>query len=624
MGRLSILLVSIFLFFSLILPLNLAARADSFRIPAGQLLQESAQFNRLQPRISIGGLGNLLYHEGLYRSHLILKFSNFIPVRLRNTLPAEVDSRIPDDLQRVPMQPRIGSFSIKQLRYVPQLQIARERKLMRQANISTDLIVDEINLINQLLSGSAIRRLEPLFSRSDEDLNSERRTIENLSGIEAADLSNYYHIELAENANPSSILGQLNSLKIVETAYYAPIPEPADIPPATNNFEGNQGYLNAAPNGIDARFAWTIPGGRGADVRIFDIEAGWEQEHEDLDNGFFVNGVNNPLLDSRNHGTAVLGEMVALDNGSGVTGIVPQSNFGAVSVIRVPRTIEFRFVADAISTATGILQPGDIILIEQHARGPGNDVGCTCNCDQFRFVPMEFWQAEFDAIQIATSRGLIVVEAAGNGGQNLDNPIYGNRFQRNTRDSRAILVGGGGSGETPSRVPMCWTNFGSRLDLQGWGEGVQTLGYGIIRANGSDRRQWYTDRFSGTSSASPIVTGAVAVIQGLQKAAGRSPLGANDVRRLLVNTGTPQAFTAATTGRQIGPLPNLRAAIQQLNIAPINYGECSAVAASSSECGGAACVRKPAAFVEGECFLGIFCEDSYWVFHTDEFQCVNR
>jgi hypothetical protein len=46
---------------------------------------------------------------------------------------------------------------------------------------------------------------------------------------------------VVEGANASEILGRLNSLKIVETVYFAPIPEPADIPPTTNNFEGEQG-----------------------------------------------------------------------------------------------------------------------------------------------------------------------------------------------------------------------------------------------------------------------------------------------------------------------------------------------------------------------------------------------
>jgi hypothetical protein len=43
-----------------------------------------------------------------------------------------------------------------------------------------------------------------------------------------------------------------------------------------------QGYLNPAPQGIDAPFGWQWSGGKGANVNIVDIEQGWNFEHEDL------------------------------------------------------------------------------------------------------------------------------------------------------------------------------------------------------------------------------------------------------------------------------------------------------------------------------------------------------
>ena len=78
----------------------------------------------------------------------------------------------------------------------------------------------------------------------------------------------------------------------------------------------------------------------------------------------------------------------------------------------------------------------------------------------------------------------------------------------------------------------------------------------------TDRRQWYTRTFSGTSSASPIVAGAVASIQGIRKAYGLSILNPRQMRDLLRTTGTPQAMDV----RQIGPMPNLRAAIATFGI----------------------------------------------------------
>jgi hypothetical protein len=147
-----------------------------------------------------------------------------------------------------------------------------------------------------------------------------------------------------------------------------------------------------------------------------------------------------------------------------------------------------------------------------------------------------------------------------------------------------------------------------------------TLGYGngeSQRIGGDDQRQWYTTDFGGTSSAAPIVAGAAAVIQGVSLAQNGTPLGPKSVRDLLVSTGTPQGSPALGN---IGPLPNLRAALDQLVIAaPEEYGVCSATTFNSDECGGAACVNKIAGYVEGECFFfGLFvelCENSVKIDH---------
>ena len=66
------------------------------------------------------------------------------------------------------------------------------------------------------------------------------------------------------------------------------------------------------------------------------------------------------------------------------------------------------------------MDPGDILLIELHAPGP-NATGS----GQFGYVPMEFWPDNFDAIRAITDLGYLVVEAAGNGQQDLDDAIYG-------------------------------------------------------------------------------------------------------------------------------------------------------------------------------------------------------
>jgi len=105
-----------------------------------------------------------------------------------------------------------------------------------------------------------------------------------------------------------------------------------------------------------------------------------------------------------------------------------------------------------------------------------------------------------------------VVEAVGNGTVNLNDTVYQGRFNRSKRDSGALLVG---AGTSDIRAPMCLSNYGMRLDLQGWGDSIVTSGYGDLAA--ADPTEFYTEKFGGTSGAAAIVAGAVASLQGVAK-----------------------------------------------------------------------------------------------------------
>ena len=88
-------------------------------------------------------------------------------------------------------------------------------------------------------------------------------------------------------------------------------------------------------------------------------------------------------------------------------------------------------VAAAIDCATDFMAPGDVMLVEAQTYGPRDHDGDGTN----DFVPVEWDQAEYDAIKIATAAGIVVVEPAGNGGEDLDDAVFGGKFNRSTRDS---------------------------------------------------------------------------------------------------------------------------------------------------------------------------------------------
>ncbi|HEX5719610.1 MAG TPA: S8 family peptidase [Thermoanaerobaculia bacterium] len=439
-----------------------------------------------------------------------------------------------------------------------------DRDLLSRADLSPQQVRREMDDVRSLLKSRRVGHWHKLFEIDDETLERFRVNAEIRKGRQSSDLSNYYAFELEEGDRGEELADQLNRFKVVEIAYLPPVPEDADVAPPTPNFQGKQGYLNAAPNGIDAKFAWTIPGGKGNLIRIIDIESGWNPNHEDLPSLFITDGRNDDDK-SRQHGTAVLSVMVGREDGTGITGIVPQAGAGMVTINRDLGIAYKQNVAEAVLLAAMKLAVGDVIVIEQHSRGPGNDGDCTACINpkpssDCGYIAMEYWNDIFDAVNAATAAGTIVVQAAGNGEMNLDHSRYKDRFDRNVRNSGSIIVG---ASESTSRLPTCFTNFGSRVDLHGWGDDVASAGYGepkSMQANGNDDTQWYTDDFNGTSSATPIVAGAVAAIQGIQIANNNPPLDWFEMADLLKKTGTAQ-----TGGKNIGPLPDLKAAIAQLS-----------------------------------------------------------
>jgi hypothetical protein len=361
----------------------------------------------------------------------------------------------------------------------------------------------------------------------------------------------------------------------------APPPGPISIaslnPLPTPDLSPYQGYLDAAPRGIHAGAAWALAGGRGAGVSVIDIESGWNFLHEDLRQ--VQGGVVYGAASDDDHGTAVLGIFSGDRNGLGIEGICPEAVAKAAAATAVyeidPLTgkelVKWNAAA-AIQAAAQLLRPGDVILLEMHGPGPNSAPGTAA--DQVGFVPVEYWRAERAAIAYATACGIHVVEAAGNGGENLDASVYQGTFDRSRFDSGAILVGGGAAAAgAMARSRMSWSNYGSRLDVQGWGESIVTTGgrsawYYYNLVSDQDPGRCYTQSFGGTSGASPIVVGAVACLAGIVAAAGRPGLTTAEMRQLLGVSGTAQAdsATAPAAGEPIGPLPNLAAALAALGL----------------------------------------------------------
>jgi hypothetical protein len=373
------------------------------------------------------------------------------------------------------------------------------------------------------------------------------------------------------------------------------------VNPTNDPKSAGQRYLDAAPVGIDARWAWTKTNGAGEGVGFVDIEMGWflgfdaatdVQQHEDLPNRSNRLHVSpkvprtmnmDACNQSRHHGTAVLGVVAGVDNTMGIVGAAP--NVAWVEVASHINSAGVKGnVATAIDSVLPLMAAGDVLLIEWQEVS-----GSTPN------LPAEVKAATFAAIGRAIAKGVIVIEPAGNFNNDLDQINTLNPSHPMFQDSGAILVGAcnmpdaSGNGRTrwvgkpadfppastyPPFLPDCnpdglppvfpGSNFGARVDCYAWGEGIESAGYGWD--GGTTGTNSYTNRFGGTSGAAAIVAAAAVLIQGLYKSATGSPLTPAAMRTLLRTTGTAQQPPGAS--QKIGVMPDVRRAVDSFLSTP--------------------------------------------------------
>ncbi|MCH6264919.1 S8 family peptidase [Neobacillus citreus] len=242
--------------------------------------------------------------------------------------------------------------------------------------------------------------------------------------------------------------------------------------------------VNEIPKGIEmiqAPKTWNQTKGEGITVAILDT--GCDLTHPDLKERIaggrnFTNDDNgNPDVyrDYNGHGTHVAGTIAAIQNNSGVVGVAPEANLLIIKVLDKNGSGQYEWIINGIYYA--IEQKADIISM---SLGGPEDVS-----------------ELHEAIQEAVANNILVVCAAGNGG---DGNASTDEFDYPGSYNEVISVGAVDLARSPSR----FSNSNNEVDLVAPGEKILSTylngKYAVL---------------SGTSMATPHVSGAMALVKNL-------------------------------------------------------------------------------------------------------------
>lgn len=252
--------------------------------------------------------------------------------------------------------------------------------------------------------------------------------------------------------------------------------------------------------------AW-LGGYLGDGIVIGVLDEGVESSHEDISLNYrsalsydFIGDDNNPTpeTDNETHGNAVAGVAAARDNGRGGVGVAPRAGLASL-----------RILDDILGGSLSSSQVGSALTHEQQAIdvynnswGYGSSGGGYANVTRSQTVQDALRQG---AQQGRAGKGNIYVWSAGNDAGSGDNVNYDNMVN----SIYTLAIGSVGD----RGVWASYSNPGAALNLvapsNGNVAGITTVDReGSLGADPGN----YRDDFGGTSSASPVVSGTVALM----------------------------------------------------------------------------------------------------------------
>jgi len=434
--------------------------------------------------------------------------------------------------------------------------------------------------------------------------------------VTAPGFARYYCLRFTGGLDDDYILGVLSRANTI-AAVQLEAPFELLVTHADPEF-ANQDYLKAAPNGISVESAWNA-GADGSGATIGFAEPGFvPSSHPDIT---FAKQLGAGGANFSEHMLNVSGVFGSLDNGTGIVGVAPGIRIvfsatdatpgkNAPSVPANTLSPAASYVGIALLNDPSELKAGDVVNfsiaanveLDQNkspsvgptlpttlpgARGQPGALRIAMAPAPSKLLkkvtatlPLEFDPALLALIRQFTGRGVTVCMGAGNGyiatyiaggtterdantGVGADlaehwlHQVHSlDRFANDFKDGGGIVVGGGFF--SPSKqLNIRNPNFskGNRIDCF---------------AQGSDVLTWATSttvRIAGTSVATPIVSGAAALVQHFVRKNFQQTLKPRVLRAILSD---PLLNTPAEAGSQIGVMPDLAKIIALLKTNPLD------------------------------------------------------
>lgn len=291
------------------------------------------------------------------------------------------------------------------------------------------------------------------------------------------------------------------------------------------NNTGTQVTGAVAGNDVNIEPVWDSYTGAGINIAITDT--GVELTHSDLqanirsDIDIDINGNDNdPTAQFNSHGTSVAGVAAAVgQNNIGVAGAAFDA--GIVAIRLIEGATDDQDEAAALGHQSNETNPADFVHLNNNSWGPAD---CGCQLGDF-LGPLTPAALENGVTNGRGGLGTVYVWAGGNGRTDGDNVNY----DAYASSRYTIAVGASGADGEVSYYSEPGASLLVNTPSSFSGGGITTTKFSSSGNPPSD----YTTNFGGTSSASPLAAGVIALM--LQ---ANPNLGWRDVQHILVDTST--------------------------------------------------------------------------------------